>query len=475
MSSPSRIRLIITSSDDTNFQGEVDLALVKTLRVLEGRREVWLAEVVGTKQRVVAKKFIVGEKQHRESQREITGLRELAQRGIPGPKLIFIAEDDVAAIWVVAEYIEDSVDMSDVLVNGAMPDSAAEAIRSFAQTLVLHWRKGVHQTDVHNRNYLWDGRALYTIDVGSIRFQSDVASLQTRIHTLERTCYKFTKQQWSRFLSAYEEITGEAEQVLQVDYLRSNQFHDRLQQRISKELKRVWLKSQRSSSDTNLFQQKGVKLYSQPDADASLIDVVLSAPDSLMQQGTRLKSGNTCTVQLIEWGGRKYVVKRYNRKSLFYRLRHVFMTSRVIQSWANARVLNRFRVLTPTVVIACEFRKCGIPDRGFLVMEHIDGETLSHYMAQPDLAEVDRRKYIDEARELFHNLYQFRIVHGDMKAKNLLVGEGKLWLIDVDGMKLSPCGSAFQKLFEKDRSRFLRNWDEFPELKNEFEEALQTE
>ena len=466
------IRLHITSSFDGESAGEIDLRLMKTLRVLEGRREVWLAETTATGRRVVAKRFLCGGKQGKESQREIHGLNELKERNIEGPSLLFVATDGQEGIWVVTDYIEDSVDLSDVLVLGAKSSTMKEAVKSYAQTLILHWRNGVYQTDVHNKNYLWDGEVLYTVDVGSIRFRMGAVTRNARITTLTKTCFKFTEEQWAVFLHAYDEMAESHGEKMLSAFMRTDTFRQRIERRKRKEMKRLWKKSQRTSSDFKVTRMKGIKLFSTRLVDSSLVDAVLQQPDSLLQQGTRLKSGNTCTVQLVEWGGIKYVVKRYNRKSLLYRIRHSFSTSRVIHSWATAIVLHRFRVRTPAVAIACEFRKFGLPDRGYLIMEYVDGETLGNYMKAPSLAADERDACIGATVDLFDRLYKYSIVHGDMKAKNLLVEGGKIWLIDIDGTKLFLNGRKFIKSFEKDRRRFLMNWNEVPELEADFDQAL---
>ena len=88
------MRLSVAASSEETFAGEVCLELIQTFRVLEGRREVWLAKVAGSTRRVVAKRFLHGSKQDRESQREIRGLQELWGRGIRCPRLLLTAKDN---------------------------------------------------------------------------------------------------------------------------------------------------------------------------------------------------------------------------------------------------------------------------------------------------------------------------------------------------------------------------------------------
>ena len=466
------IRLHITASFDGESAGEIDLRLMQTLRVLEGRREVWLAEMTATGRRVVAKRFLCGGKQRKESQREIHGLNELKQRGVPSSRLLFVAADGDGGLWVVAEFIEDTAELGDVFFRGEKPSSLDAALRCFAQALLLHWRNGVCQTDAHYKNFLWDGQTLYTIDVGSIRFYSREVSARARTKTLVRMCHKFTDEMWSIFLSSYNEEARTNEEKQFASFLRTDGFNCEMEKGRQLDVQRFWHKCQRNCTEFERIDKSGIMLLRNRTKDRALADALMNDPESLMSQGERLKSGNTCTVQRIEWGGSRYVVKRYNRKPLFYRIRHLFSISRVIQSWANSNVLCRLGIRTAEVFIACEFRRFGLLDQGYIVMECVEGETMSSFMSQPSFPVDVRARYIDETVNLFGNLYKNRIVHGDMKAKNLLAEGGKLCLIDIDGMKLFLSESRFCKLFEKDRRRFLRNWEDLPELKADFERLL---
>jgi tRNA A-37 threonylcarbamoyl transferase component Bud32 len=465
-------RLLIASSFDGEFGGEVDLRLIETLRVLEGRREVWLAELSATGRRVVAKKFLCGEKQRKESRKEVSGLNELKRRGVACPQLLFVAKDEDGGVWVVAEYIVNAAELGDVFFRGAKSASREAALASFAQDLLMHWRNGVYQTDAHYKNFLWNGETLYAIDVGTIRFCRGEVSIRARVKTLVRMCHRFTDEMWSMFLSSYAEEAKTDKEEQFASFLQTAEFCSKMKQGRQLDVQRFWHKCQRNCTEFERVDRGRITLLRSRTRGRALADALMRDPDWLMSQGERLKSGNTCTVQRIEWGGSRYVVKRYNRKPRFYRIRHIFSTSRVIQSWANANVLHRLGILTAEIVVACEFRKFGLLDQGYIVMECVDGETMSSFMRQPTLSEDVRSSYINETVDLFDKLYRNHIVHGDMKAKNLLASGGQIYLIDIDGMKLFLPESRFSKLFEKDRRRFLRNWEDLPELKTEFEELL---
>src|SRR5690606_34292810 len=61
-------------------------------------------------------------------------------------------------------------------------------------------------------------------------------------------------------------------------------------------------------------------------------------------------------------------------------------------------------------------------------------------------------------RGLFLQMQKCRLSHGDFKATNLLVDDGKLVLIDLDAMLRHFSETFFRQDFDKDLDRLRRNW-----------------
>ena len=60
--------------------------------------------------------------------------------------------------------------------------------------------------------------------------------------------------------------------------------------------------------------------------------------------------------------------------------------------------------------------------------------------------------------KLFAQLVEARISHGDFKATNLLWLDGRVILIDLDAMQAHTRNAGWQRAWQKDRQRFIRNW-----------------
>ena len=91
-------------------------------------------------------------------------------------------------------------------------------------------------------------------------------------------------------------------------------------------------------------------------------------------------------------------------------------------------------------------------------MEHFEGEGVSDYFNRKEDDGIEFERVVSSLFQLFSRLRQLRIVHGDFKAKNILIGESGLRLIDTDGARFLVNRRQFTKHFQSDFKRFLKNW-----------------
>jgi len=61
-------------------------------------------------------------------------------------------------------------------------------------------------------------------------------------------------------------------------------------------------------------------------------------------------------------------------------------------------------------------------------------------------------------RELFAGLRMGRVAHGDMKATNLILADGKLHLVDLDAAVWHRNPWWFRRRHQRDCKRFQRNF-----------------
>jgi tRNA A-37 threonylcarbamoyl transferase component Bud32 len=459
------VQLKIVDGYSSEWSGDVELRLEKTLRFLKGRREVWLAGTLSNPSAYIAKCFFNGEKQHREYTSELSGLIELAKRNLACPKLLFTAKDSQGGIWVITECIQGAVELSDIVLSGGESSPSANFASSFADTLLTHWRSGVHQTDAHLRNFLWDGQSIYTIDVGSIHFTKGALSVSKKCTILEEMLGGYLESFRRDLIHAFTQSCAQLDEAELLSRIDSPGFIRRVEQQEVKNLRRIWKKSRRDCSQFIKEQDGSRLLICQRELDPDLIEKLKHAPDDLMEMGQRLKSGNTCTVQQIEWTGRKMVLKRYNPKSVFYQIMHYFMHSRAMLSWMNGILLCRIGIPSVMPLAVVEEYRFGLLNRAYFLMDHFEGEDIRGYLnAQKHRSEIFDQS-INILSSLFKRLRRFRIIHGDLKSKNILINESGLRLIDVDGLRFFVPARRFSRLFRTDFERFLDNWSDQPSLR----------
>lgn len=188
---------------------------------------------------------------------------------------------------------------------------------------------------------------------------------------------------------------------------------------------------------------------------ADVLAVVLENPDLTMSRGMLLKDGGTCTVAQVSVAGRELVIKRYNLKGLWHAALRACRPSRAWQSWREAHRLLFLGIPTPAPLALIEERFWLFRRRAWLVSDYCPGVNLRNHLdaeREPPKAEAEA------LRQLFQSLCDNQLSHGDMKASNLLWHDGRVVLIDLDAMRQHRLPGAWQRAWQRDRARLLRNW-----------------
>lgn len=205
------------------------------------------------------------------------------------------------------------------------------------------------------------------------------------------------------------------------------------------------------------------------DADrCPLLDELIARPAAVMARGRVLKHDGTTTVVAVADGSRRWVVKRYNTKNRWHALRRLFRASRAVNCWHAAARLREAGIDTPRPIAALEERHFGIlRGRSYFIHEYVDGEALAHRLRHSD----DHASLVEQAVRIVRRLRAGGIVHGDLKATNFLVSDGRLVLVDLDATRCAR-GRRLETGLKKDLQRFLRNWSDQPELREQITRQL---
>jgi tRNA A-37 threonylcarbamoyl transferase component Bud32 len=186
-------------------------------------------------------------------------------------------------------------------------------------------------------------------------------------------------------------------------------------------------------------------------------------PDALMAAGQVLKAGNSATVVRSRIDGRSVVIKRYNLKHPSHRLRRMLNTrSRFRRAWREGQRLAFLGIPTARPLALLERRIGPLRGVAHLVLEDLGDAVLPQCLA----AGKDVRKLAAEAARRFDELRWAGLVHGDTKATNFVLRDGRLHLLDLDALHESRRG------FQHSVERFLANFDGDAQVRAAFAEAL---
>ena len=198
----------------------------------------------------------------------------------------------------------------------------------------------------------------------------------------------------------------------------------------------------------------------------------LSDPDKFLDDSSTrfFKRGRTSTVAMVVINDRPLVVKRYNIKGILHGIRRAFMITRAEHSWRNAMRLKEIGIKTPEPVGFVEKRFGLLRSTAYFINEFVEGPRAVDFFRKE--APKEKARVAAEIVEIFNKLKSFKISHGDMKATNILITNGRPSLVDLDAMRIHSINTLFKRAYRKDILRFFKNWRNIPQAKSLFEEIF---
>ena len=450
--------------------GPADLQLLSLLRVLPGQRYVGAGVWRG---RPVLAKLLVGSKAARHFQRELAGVKLLAEQGLTTPLLLADGLQDGEGGWLLFEFLEGAESLGEAWQKvESLPVLADEQSAVLAEALgaigQLHG-KGLWQEDLHLDNLLRQGGQLYLIDGAGICAETAGQPL-SRQKVLENLGVFF-----AQLPKSLEPFTEE----LLVYYLLSNSEHalplEALQKQIAKvrawRLKDYLIKVGREctlfSVQRGAFALRAIRR----EEEAAMLPV-LDQVDALLDQGHLYKTGGAASVGKVEVAGRTLVIKRYNIKGFAHWLKRFWRPSRAWHSWREGNRLAFLGIATPKPLAVLEKRFLWLRSRAYLVTEFLPGPDIIERFAPYVESGAAPESELQALDQLFVRLIAERISHGDFKGHNLFWQEDRWALIDLDSMCQHGSVGSFAAAYARDRARFMRNWPESSALYQVIDQRL---
>lgn len=176
-------------------------------------------------------------------------------------------------------------------------------------------------------------------------------------------------------------------------------------------------------------------------------------PASLCADTIRVfKDEPRARVTLIKWHGREYILKYYNVKSSFFKLRRFIFPSFARQKWQIVQEMKKRHIATPELLASLDVGK-RLHYKGTLCLYEYVKPDRDILRLEKDFAEPARRKIIIDAVVTFvSRMHRSGIYHSDAKISNFLWLERQkgvsLQIIDLDGVCFVNNLSDRQRLSE---------------------------
>lgn len=448
-----------------------ELLVNQVLRFIPQKRLVCAGVWLGRP--VVAKVFFAARRSRNHVAREVRGIEALQRAGIRTPALLFHAEltnDNTPVLGF--ERLIMARSFSRVLSEVHDKRERLDLLKRLITIIAGQHDAGLKQDDLHLGNFLLEKEALYTIDGDEVDVSRAGSPLpeDESLRNLGLFFAQFFPQQdvlIPEIFRVYIEKRGwnadswrEMRLALEIGRHRKIRMRKYLNKIFRESSAHVCLKDRSSFliCDRHLYTPAMIRF--------------LSDPDALISESPLLKDGNSSTVALVTLDGRQLVVKRYNIKNPWHAVKRALRPTRAWVSWKNAHRLALLGINTPRPVLLLERRRGPLRSTSYFVTEYVagvDAYRLLHKQPEDIQMTMDLANQFGELLQMFADA---RLSHGDFKATNFLVANGKLSVIDIDGMRAHQSMQCFRRAFERDCERLLKNWADLPQILKRFQAQL---
>ncbi|MCU7836077.1 MAG: hypothetical protein KZQ83_12615 [gamma proteobacterium symbiont of Taylorina sp.] len=436
----------------------------KLLRIVPAKRLVFSGLLLSKKKvdkegldkKVIIKLFIHSSRAKKHWQRECAGAKLLSDKQILSPDIITQGFSDEGIYYLIFPFIEGQ-NLAQFWKKNP-PNKKEQKLKELMPVIEKHHRAGLTHQDLHYANFLLSSNhSIYTLDGEEVKVSTAPLAKETRLKNLAlflAQTFDLNQSISCTLLQEYISLTS-----LTLEKPLCKQFWQWIkiyqQQRIVQYLKKMLRECTEVIFNTS---SQGYTLCRR-ESHTPAIQHLLEQPEQFFQDknSVYLKQGNTCTVKSVLLDNERYVIKRYNPKGLLYELKHKGQMSRARRSWNNAHLLRFIGILTPEPVALIEQQ----PELGkrcsYFICKFQAGQTSWDFFS--DKEPPNKTLVADKLLSILKRLSEYKITHGDLKGSNFLIHHNQVWLLDLDAMVQHKFNWTFNKKWQRDKRRFLKNWD----------------
>lgn len=441
------------------------LVCEKIIRFVPKKRLVAYARWGG--EPVIAKLFFSQKEAKQACFRDARGVKILMQANVPTPKLLYegTALNQEKLYVLLLEKIDNAITLADCWRNRSSLEMVLPLMRMIAAELALHHTLGILQHDLHFKNFLVTAACIYSLDGSKIKKYDHPIPKKLSIEYFALLLMQLGVSGESlhqELFQTYAHARG-WKQPSQADQrrLRADLCY------LRKDYGRRFLR--KIFRDCTLFKKISTKdrsiMYDREYQSEAFIDFLYHPEKIFSHPSTKtLKAGRTCTVVKIQIDRKILVVKRYNIKSFWHRVRRLFRKTRAARSWRLAQQLQLSGMVTAKPVAFIDTHFLGMRGKSYFIMEYVAAEHVGDYFLNNTATEAEQKKMAGAVIHVLKDLKTLRIIHGDLKMTNILIHQDKPMLIDLDGMTEYRSRWRLAQAFKKEIKRFMQNWVNHPNI-----------
>lgn len=199
--------------------------------------------------------------------------------------------------------------------------------------------------------------------------------------------------------------------------------------------------------------------------DQSLRDALEGDLDDLINSGQLLKNDKTTTVVKLDIAGTTLVIKRYNARNFWHRLKRSLRQSRAMRCWLMSEKFTSAGLQVAPRLAMVERRFGPFRLDAYFIAKWVEAEELLAWL--PSQSMTEKNKVKKQMNFVFSAFKQHRLSHGDMKATNLLWQNGKIVFLDLDAATQHHSNALWLRGYRRDKKRFAKNGPSFAGLMSE--------
>ena len=436
------------------------LVIQQVVRTVPGKRVVSRGE--WNAQPVYAKLFL-GKNRQRYAKRDAEGIQALLAANILTPRLLAQNKTlDGNMDVLIFEALLPS-ENCEVLWQKYNATDRLSLAKKLCETLAKHHGANLLQTDLYFKNFIFYQEVIYTLDGDGIR-QFEKLSQQRALENFAILLSKMDVlevEAWGEVLLASYHTTHQYFSFSLATLRKlSVKFRTQAAEKYVKKVLRTCTDVEVKKTDGNFV------AIARQDLEA-FQTITTEQLDETIKTATILKNGRTCTVALVDFSGKKCVIKRYNIKHIGHFLWRMLRKTRAANSWSNAHRVTLLGVASARPMALIEERFGFLSGKAYFLSEFVDALDIKQFFKQCT-DKAARAEVVKNTVQLFYRLFLLKISHGDFKASNIKVNDCQPVLIDLDSMRQHCYDFFAEKAHVRDLKRFMQNWKDDTSLYNAF-------